>query len=109
LAMVNTYLTNRNAVHRMDLVSNVTTDNPVAVKRISDYTAYFMQHGFGVFEAKQKALKVVDFVVTKQSNLMSYNDAYLMVGIVFLISLPLLLLARRRKAGVQVKVVLSDH
>ncbi|OMP78061.1 DHA2 family efflux MFS transporter permease subunit [[Flexibacter] sp. ATCC 35208] len=109
LAMVNTYLTNRNAVHRTDLVSNITVDNPEAVKRISDYTGYFMQHGFGVLEAKQKALKVVDAVITKQSNLMSYDDAYLMVGIVFLFALPLLLLARKRKAGMQVKVVLSDH
>ncbi|WPV65762.1 DHA2 family efflux MFS transporter permease subunit [Chitinophaga sp. LS1] len=109
LAMVNTYLTNRNAVHRTDLVSNITVDNPEAVKRISDYTGYFMQHGFGVLEAKQKALKVVDAVITKQSNLMSYDDAYLMVGIVFLFALPLLLLARKRKVGMQVKVVLSDH
>lgn len=109
LAMVNTYLTNRNAVHRTDLVSNFTGDNPEAVKRISDYTGYFMQHGFGLLEAKQKALKVVDAVITKQSNLMSYDDAYLMVGIVFLFALPLLLLARKRKAGMQVKVVLSDH
>lgn len=109
LAMVNTYLTNRNAVHRTDLVSHITPDNPATVKRISDYTAYFMQHGIGMMEAKQKALKAVDFVVSKQSNLLSYNDAYLMVGMVFLFSLPLLLLARRKKPGVQVKVVLSDH
>jgi DHA2 family multidrug resistance protein len=105
LAMVNTYLTNRNAVHRTDLVADITTDNPVAVKRIADYTGYFMQKGAGMLEAKTRALQMIDRVVTRQSNLMSFDDAYLMVGMVFLFSLPLLLMARKRKAV----VILSDH
>lgn len=105
LAMVNTYLTNRNAVHRMDLVSDINTDNPVAVRRLADYTGYFMQKGAGILEAKAKALQMIDRVVTRQSNLMSFDDAYLMVGLVFLFSLPLLLMARKKKAV----VILSDH
>lgn len=108
LAMVNTYLTNRNAVHRADLVSNITADNPQAVKRIADYTNFFMQKGASSFDAHKRAIGVVEAVVTKQSNLLSYNDAYLLVGVVFLVSLPLLLLSSRPK-GPAVKVSMSDH
>jgi MFS transporter, DHA2 family, multidrug resistance protein len=108
LAMVNTYLTNRNAVHRADLLTNITSDNPSAVKRLADYTGYFMQKGASAFDAHRRAIQVMDNVVTKQSSLMSFNDAYLLIGIVFLVSLPLLLLSSKRKGPVM-KVALSDH
>jgi DHA2 family multidrug resistance protein len=108
LAIVNTYLTQRNAVHRSDLVANITTESPLAVKRLSDYTNFFVSKGAGLLEAKGRALKLMDLNVTKQSSLMSFDDAYLLIGLVFLISLPILLLASKRK-GKQVQVVLSDH
>lgn len=108
LAIVNTYLTQRNAVHRSDLVANITTDNPLAVKRLADYTNLFISKGAGLLEAKARALRLMDLNVTKQSSLMSFDDAYLLIGVVFLISLPILLLASRRK-GKPVQVALSDH
>src|SRR6202000_475799 len=46
LAVVNTYLANRNALHRSDLVSNITSDNPAAVQRLLSYTKYFLTKGF---------------------------------------------------------------
>lgn len=109
LAMVNTYLANRNAVHRSDLVSNITLDNPAAVKRLADYTQFFISKGTGAVEAHTKALRLMDANIVKQTSLLSFNDAYLLVGIVFLCALPLLLLATPKKKGQQVKVVLADH
>lgn len=108
LAMVNTYLHNRNAVHRSDLVSNVTEYNPLAMQRISAYTNLFMSKGATAFEAHNKALGLLDAGVMRQSNLLSFNDAYLLVGFVFLFALPLLLLAGRKK-GTKTQVILSDH
>jgi DHA2 family multidrug resistance protein len=107
LAIVNTYLTQRNAVHRSDLVANITTDNPIAMKRLSDYTNFFISKGSGFLDAKARALRLLDLNVTKQSSLMSFDDAFLLIGMVFLISLPILLFASRKKGKVQ--VVLSDH
>jgi DHA2 family multidrug resistance protein len=108
LAIVNTYLTQRNAVHRSDLVANITTDNPIAVKRLSDYTNFFISKGAGLLEAKTRALRLLDVNVTKQSSLMSFDDAYLLIGFVFLIALPILLFASKRK-GKPMQVALSDH
>lgn len=108
IAMVNTYLANRNANHRSDLVSNITSDNPLAVDRIAKYTQFFLGKGATPFDAHEKALKLLDTVITRQSNLLSFNDAYLLVGSIFIVVLPLLLLARRKK-GQQPQVILSDH
>ncbi|MEI9935218.1 MAG: DHA2 family efflux MFS transporter permease subunit [Ferruginibacter sp.] len=108
IAMVNTYLHDRNAQHRSDLVAHITSDNPLEVSRLNSYTNYFVSKGFTNYDAHTKALGVLDNVVNKQSGLLSFSDAYLLVGFVFLLSLPLLLLSKQKKGAKQV-VVLSDH
>ncbi|MBS1564981.1 MAG: DHA2 family efflux MFS transporter permease subunit [Bacteroidetes bacterium] len=108
LALVNTFLTNRNASHRMDLVSHITTENPLAVSRLAGYTNYFLSKGATASEANREALGLMEKAVGRQSSLLSFSDAYLLVGAVFLVALPLLLLAARKKKQA-VAVVLSDH
>ncbi len=109
IAVVNTYVANRNAVHRNNLVSNLTVDNPLTVQRLAGYTGYFTHAGAGIGAAHDKALKLLDNVVTRQCNLLSYTDAYLLVGCIFIGALPLLLLSKRRKKAAKVQVVLDSH
>ncbi|PZF74932.1 DHA2 family efflux MFS transporter permease subunit [Taibaiella soli] len=108
IAMVNTFLTNRNALHRSDLVSHINAYNPSAIFRLNAYTQYFINKGVNNFDANNNAIKLIDNGVTRQANLLSFSDAYLLVGIIFLLSLPLLLLSSRGK-GKKTQVVLSDH
>ena len=108
LAVVNTYLANRNAFHRSNLVSHLTLDNPVVVDRLSGYTKYFMGKGATMYDAKNDALKLLDITVGKQTSLLSFSDAYLLVGCIFIAALPLLLYAKQKK-GKKIQVILSDH
>jgi DHA2 family multidrug resistance protein len=108
LALVNTYLANRNAVHRNDLVSNITADNVIATTRIQNMTHFFASKGASLLDARNAALKSIDMSITKQASVLSFNDAYLVVGAVFLLALPLLLFAAKRK-GAKPAVILSDH
>ncbi len=108
LATVNTYLANRNAVHRSDLVSRIQPGNLLATERLQEMTRYFTAKGATWSEARLQALKALDSGIVKQSSLLSFNDAYLVIGSIFLIALPLLLLAAKRKAA-KPAVLLSDH
>lgn len=108
LALVNTYLHIRNVQHRSDILSNLTTENPVAMERLSGYTHYFMLKGSTNFTAQKQALQAMENMVVKQSTQLSFSDAFLIVGLVFLIALPMLLLAVQKK-GAKVKVLLTDH
>jgi DHA2 family multidrug resistance protein len=108
IALVNTYLTNRKAVHRTDLISNITPGNPLVAERLSGYANYFMTKGSALPEAQTRALKLLDNNVVRQSNLLSFGDAYLLIGLVFLIALPVLLIAARKK-NKQPAVILSDN
>lgn len=107
LATVNTYLTNRNATHRTDLISNITDSSLPASERITAYTHYFISKGASVLDAHERAVKLVDNGIVRQGNLLSFGDAYLLVGSIFLFALPVLLFAGRKKGKIQ--VILSDH
>ncbi len=110
IALVNTFLTNRNAVHRTDLISHLSPGDPLLAERLKNYTSYFISKGAGSLEAHQKALKLLDTAVTRQSNALSFGDAFLLIGTVFLLALPLLLLAVGRKPSAKpAPVMLSDH
>jgi DHA2 family multidrug resistance protein len=108
IAMVNTFLADRNASHRADIVAHITTDNPFAVQRLAGYANYFARTGATPFEAHAKAIKLLDNIVVRQAGMLSFGDAYLLLGFVFAVALPVLLLARKRK-GRSANVVLSDH
>ncbi|PUZ22929.1 MFS transporter [Chitinophaga parva] len=108
IAMVNTYLANRTAQHRFDLVSNLALDNPATRARLDGYTHYLMGRGFNAPAAKHGALGLLDAVIGRQSSMLSFNDAYLAVGSVFVLALPLLLMARSAKKG-KPAVIVSDH
>lgn len=107
ISLVNTYLANRNAVHRTDMLGNITLYNPLAVQRVTGYTNYFMSKGATFLDAKRQALKLVDLTITRQAAHMSYADAYLLVGTVFLLGIPILLFAGKRKGAPP--VIVSDH
>ncbi len=59
-------------------------------------------NGSDVFTAKQEALKLLDYSVTKQAAVLSYMDVFLFVGALFLICIPFILMVKSKKATVKV-------
>lgn len=107
---VDTYAARRVAVHRTDLIANITDTNPEFVKRINGLTNYYQQKGFGLFDAHSKALGMIEKTVVKQSAMLSYVDTFLAIGILFAIALPLLLLVvGAPKNKDTANMVISDH
>jgi len=108
ISIVNTYTARRYASHRVDLITNITATNPAATSRLNGYTNYFQQKGFNLLDAKHKAMGLIDLSVVKQSSLMSYLDAFLLIGLLFAATLPLLLFViRSQRKGPA--VIVSDH
>ena len=109
VSIINTYIAHRFAAHRNELITNVTPDNGKAMDRINGYINYFQHKGFAYNEARIKALKLMEGVVTKQSSLLSYRDAFLLVGLFFAFSLPLLLLVMNKSKKPKTNMIISDH
>lgn len=108
ISIVNTYTARRYASHRVDLITHVTATNPATTSRLAGYTSYFQQKGISLLDAKQKAMALIDLSVVKQSSLMSYLDAFLLIGLLFAGTLPLLLFViKSQKKGPA--IIVSDH
>jgi len=99
VALIATFIDRRNVYHRSTLVEHISQYEPVARQRIQQFTASFMASGSSTGEAQAKAYKLLDLTIMKQTYLMSYTDAFYIVGVFFLLCIPLLFLTRHNNGN----------
>jgi len=97
IAYLNTYISNQEAYHRANLVAHLDAGNAFFLTRQAGAAANFMANGFSATEAQQAALRAVDRTVQVNAATMSYNDAFLLLGVTFVLATPALLLLGRVK------------
>lgn len=90
IAILTTILSQREGFHRSILVERISDYAPQATERIQTLTAGFMAKGMDAATAKQMALGMLDRTVNVQSAVLSFGDMFLLVAILFVISLGLL-------------------
>ncbi|WCT09847.1 DHA2 family efflux MFS transporter permease subunit [Mucilaginibacter jinjuensis] len=93
IAGLTTLIHIRQAVHRNNLLTNINPYNPYYVQRFNGYVQNFLGKGKSMSDATHMAYGAMEGTVVKQSMLLTYNDAYWIVGMVMLFSIPLLYLA----------------
>lgn len=110
IAVLNTFVQNRTAQHRTDLVSNIVAGQPLTDERLSTLTNGMIARGVNAFDAKQLALAQLNGVVGKQSLMLAYLDSFKMVALFFVVSLPVIFLIEKRKADpVALKAAAEAH
>ncbi|MCC6726651.1 MAG: DHA2 family efflux MFS transporter permease subunit [Saprospiraceae bacterium] len=97
IAVINTFIHNRTAQHRTDLVANIVAGQPLTDERISAMTNGMIARGVNAFDAQQLALANLDGIVSKQALMLSYLDSFQLVALFFVLSLPMILLIEKRK------------
>jgi len=95
IALLASYVTTHTQIHRADLVSNVYAGNALVEQRVQAFTANLLAHGYSPDAAHRGALAILDQQVTRQSAMLSYNDAWILLLLTFLIVSPAILLLRR--------------
>ena len=78
-------------------MSNVYAGNALVEQRLQAFSANLLAHGFSPEAARRGALAILDQQVTRQSAMLSYNDAWILLLLTFLIVSPAILLLRRPK------------
>jgi DHA2 family multidrug resistance protein len=89
------YVTKHTEYHRADLVSNVIAGNPLTDQRIQGMTHAFITHGMSSIDAQRTALKALDAQVMQQASMLSFNDSWLFILLVFTLVSPAILLLKR--------------
>jgi DHA2 family multidrug resistance protein len=100
IALITTFVSRRNELHRVDLVSKLDTNNPDVMNRVHSMQASFIQKGMDAQTALKSAYQSLEYTITKQQTVLSYMDVFLYLGILFLIFVPIVLLVKsNKKAG----------
>ena len=97
IAFLNTYIYNMGAYHRQNLVSNLYAGDPLYTQRIAGATTRLIANGSSAADAHMGALRILNGAVMAQASTMSYNDAFLLLGLSFVVAVPAVLLLRKPK------------
>ncbi|MFI5227930.1 MAG: DHA2 family efflux MFS transporter permease subunit [Gemmatimonadales bacterium] len=95
IAVLATYLDSRTATHRNELVANLFSTNPAFVQRQHAAAAALIARGFPATVAQTASMKVLDVAVTRQATMLSYNDAWMMILISFVLVAPAILILKK--------------
>src|SRR5258706_6732869 len=97
IAVMNTYVTNRFAVHRNHLVSNLHANDPDMLQRLAQYKAGVIQGGINALSSTEASYRILDLTVTRQGYLQAYLDGFILISIFFICALPFLFMLRTKK------------
>jgi len=99
VAFVTTMLARRAQLHQVHLVEHLTpfdTSYQLTLSRADQ----FLQHmGFDVSTAQQGSLSVIHGQLLRQASMLSFNDAFYILSLLLICTLPLLLLIRRSESA----------
>jgi DHA2 family multidrug resistance protein len=95
IALLGTYITRMNSTHYNFLAANIRQGSVAFQQRLNMLTGAFAAKGHDLASARQMALQVISGTVQRQSMTMSFNDAFLLIGLCMVAVSPLILLLRR--------------
>jgi DHA2 family multidrug resistance protein len=104
IAALTTLIHIRQFEHRNSLLSNVNVYNNAFLQRMHMLEQGFMAKGKSAMEATQMAYRAIEGAVVRQSLLLTYDDAYLISGLIMLFSIPLLYLQPFKKGKISMPV-----
>jgi DHA2 family multidrug resistance protein len=105
IALITTVISRRTILHRNDLISNLTPDNPIMQQRLTALKNTFMAKGQSADEALRSAYKILDISITKQASVLSYMDIFMYLGVLFIICVPIMFFVKSNKKQ---KISLAD-
>jgi MFS transporter, DHA2 family, multidrug resistance protein len=100
ISMVETLQFRHLQTHINVLAKHVNAENPLAMRTISSMRALFISQGKDPATATRQAHAALWGTVQQQAAMLSYNDVFLFLAIIFLAMFPLIfLMAKPRKGG----------
>ena len=109
IAVLTTVLSSRTAFHRSVLVEKLGASDVATAERLRMMSHNFTARGVDAASAKAQALTLLDGSVNVQASVMSFADSFWLVALVFLLTLPLILLLGKVKPGAKPGAAADAH
>ncbi|MGH7908052.1 MAG: DHA2 family efflux MFS transporter permease subunit [Candidatus Binataceae bacterium] len=98
-ALLATLLARRTQFHRAALADDITRLNPSYSQATAGFAHRLTSFGVAQPAVQMHAVAMLNDALNRQASVMAYNDAYWLMAIMFILSLPLVLLLPRRRSG----------
>ena len=95
VAIVGTYLERSIAQNRISPLAHISLYDNATVQRIQAFTQNFMSHGFTFEQAQKQAYYALEGILMKQVSIITYSQVFSMIGLFFVVCLPLVLFIKR--------------
>ncbi|MCX6313359.1 MAG: DHA2 family efflux MFS transporter permease subunit [Sphingobacteriales bacterium] len=94
VALITTFLSRQNMVHRNTLVSKLDVNSPTVQQSIHGLQQHFIDKGMNTETALKSSYSAMDHMITKQAAVLSYMDVFFYLGLIFLICVPFVIMVR---------------
>jgi DHA2 family multidrug resistance protein len=109
IASITTYLSVRIEDHKSNLSSYLNVNDLDVQQRVQAMKQAFIARGNSPDNALQMAYRALEGNVMKQASVLAYMDAFLALGLMFLVCIPFVLLVRARKAKEKIDLSEAMH
>jgi len=99
IALINVFLTQKNAEVRGSMIGYITDYTGAAADRIAMLTQTYLSKGYSQGDAESLAYRSMEGILFKQQALVSYDQGFFMVGLSILICIPIVFLIRYKKGS----------
>jgi DHA2 family multidrug resistance protein len=99
IALLTTFLDTRMIFHRQVLVEKLSVTDPAVQDRLHLFVGAMMAKGADAVTATHQALAMLEGMVHKQAAVIAFGDCFWVVGVAFILTLPLLLLLGNGKGA----------
>jgi DHA2 family multidrug resistance protein len=97
--MVQTMQFRKQQTHINNLGKYVNPGSPYAHSMVENLSAFFMSQGRDAATATRQAYAAVWGMVQRQAAMLSYDDVFLFLAIMFLVMFPFIFIMKRPKGG----------
>ncbi len=95
ISLLNSFIARQNQTHRTALTAHTNHANPFFERQLQGMTQHYLAMGFGPTESSHRALAQLSGQVDLQANVLSFANAFWVLGFVVLCMVPLPFLMRR--------------
>jgi DHA2 family multidrug resistance protein len=99
IALSATLVTRFGAIHRGELLGNVTAYSAATQERVAALTRGFLAQGMPQTIAESQAMRALDTMVRKQAMMLGFEQIFIWFGFGLMLGLPLLFLLKRPRMG----------
>jgi DHA2 family multidrug resistance protein len=97
VALIATFIQHRSWTHRQNLLAHVSLYDFALRQRLDGIIHALAARGSTLYEAQKQAYAAIEGAVVRQTYLLTYMDAFRIVGVFFLLCIPLLVLFKKSR------------